>query len=151
MNKDILLLLIIPVIILIDQVTKKKALLKLKDGQVRSCCRNTVNLTLVKNSGAAFGILKNRQLLLKIINISVITVLLYFFVYFAVAGVCAEFTVPLVFVLGGAIGNLIDRLRFNYVVDFIKLKFKGCPVFNIADIFIFIGSVIFVIISVFLG
>ncbi len=145
MNNNILLLLIIPSIILIDQVTKKTALLKLNDGQVRSCCRNIVNLTLVKNSGAAFGILKGRQLLLKIITISLITVLLYFLVYFAITGIYTEITVALVFVLGGAIGNLIDRLRFNYVVDFITLKFRGCPVFNIADIFIFLGSVIFVI------
>ena len=149
MNKKILLYLIIIVIILIDQQTKKIALLKLKTGQVISCCRNIVTLTLVKNSGAAFGILKNRQLLLKIITISIIVVLIGFLMYFTITEAYVEAVMSLVFVLGGAIGNLIDRFRFNYVVDFITLNFRGCPVFNIADIFIFLGAIIFTINTVF--
>jgi len=149
MYKNTILFLIIPIIIFFDQMTKKVALSKLKAGDVVSCCRNIVKLTLVKNSGAAFGILKSRQLLLKVITVPIIVVMTYFLIYFTVMEICMEVAVPLVFVLGGAVGNLIDRFRYNYVVDFITFKFKGCPVFNIADVFIFLGAIVFVINTIF--
>mgnify|MGYP000005550308 FL=1 len=149
MYKSILLYLIIPAIIYFDQLTKKIALSKLKAGKIVSCCRDIVKLTLVKNSGAAFGILKGRQLLLKIITVPLIVVMIYFLIYFTIPEIYVEIAFPLVFMLGGAVGNLIDRFRFNYVVDFFTLKFRGCPVFNIADIFIFIGAIIFAINTIF--
>jgi len=145
MYKSILLYLIIPAIILFDQATKKIALSKLKAGKVESCCHNIVKLTLVKNPGAAFGILKSRQLLLKVITVSIIVVIAYFLIYFTIMEFCIKIALSLVFVLGGAVGNLIDRFRFSYVVDFFTFKFKGCPVFNIADMFILLGAIIFAI------
>ncbi|HHV99435.1 MAG TPA: signal peptidase II [Clostridiaceae bacterium] len=134
---------IIPLIIFFDQATKKVALSKLKAGEVVSCCHNVVKLTLVKNPGAAFGILKSRQLLLKIITVSIIVVLAYFLIYFTIIEFCITIALSLAFVLGGAAGNLIDRFRFSYVVDFFTFKFNGCPVLNFADVFIFLGAIIF--------
>lgn len=139
----VLYFILILIIVLIDQLTKKAALLKLKDGEVISCCRGFIKLGLVKNSGAAFGILKDRQILLKAITIPVILFVMYYLYAFAIPDGSAIVAVSLSFVIGGAIGNLLDRLIHNHVIDFLTLKFKRFPVFNAADIFIFMGTIVF--------
>jgi len=80
------------------------------------------------NTGAAFGILQGQQLLLIVISFLVICFLLYY---------RKDYPLALGFLLGGTIGNLIDRLLLGYVIDFIDVGFW--PIFNIADSFNTIG------------
>ncbi|MTI65693.1 MAG: signal peptidase II [Firmicutes bacterium] len=51
--------------------------------------------------------------------------------------------------LGGALGNIIDRIRLRYVIDYLHMKFRKAPIFNIADIFIFLGSLILIYTMIF--
>lgn len=132
--------LIAGLVVIIDQITKAIALTKLASIVSVPAIGKIVSLTLVKNTGAAFGLFKYQTTVF--ISISLIAIA---FTIFYLAKKKASFYLPFALILGGAVGNLIDRLRFGYVVDFIDLHFW--PVFNIADSCITIGSIfLFVII-----
>ena len=92
-------------------------------------------IALVRNKGAAFGILQNQTAVFIAIAVATITIII-FMLRKSTSG--ALLKVSLALILGGAIGNLIDRIRFGYVIDF--LDFKIWPVFNIADSAITIGA-----------
>ncbi len=95
---------------------------------------------VVKNTGAGFGILQGQQSIL--IWISFFVIGLIFFCYDKIpANKYVQLSVG--FILGGTIGNLIDRIRLDYVIDFIDLKFW--PSFNIADSALTIGTLILII------
>jgi signal peptidase II len=97
------------------------------------------HLSLVHNRGAAFGILKNNVPLFIIISL-VAVVLIYWHLKKAVRKRALSERIALLLIFAGACGNLIDRVRLGYVVDF--LDFRVWPVFNLADSAITIGAVI---------
>ncbi len=125
------------VVVVLDQVTKALARAQLDMGSTVVLVPRVLNLTLTKNSGAAFGIFAGRQP----IFIAVTCVVL------AVVGIYLwrqRPTSPLVvvalgLVTGGAIGNLIDRAGPGWVTDFFEFGFIDFPVFNVADTAIFVG------------
>ena len=106
------------IVILLDQITKY-------------IFKNYIDYT--KNYGAAFGILQNQHILFILISLVVIIVIVSI----------KRDIIPLGFLLGGTIGNLIDRLYYGYVVDFIDLKIW--PDFNLADTSITIGIFLLII------
>lgn len=127
-------------VVIIDQVTKAIAATKLASAVSVPAIGKIVSFTLVKNTGAAFGLFKYQTTAFILISLTAIA-----FTVFYLAKKKTGFFLPLALILGGAAGNLIDRLRFGYVVDFIDLHFW--PVFNIADSCITIGAIsLFVII-----
>lgn len=89
---------------------------------------NFLYLTLVRNRGAAFGIFKDQGSLFVLISIFAIVLI---FLNLKNKNNSFILKLSLSLILGGAIGNLIDRLRFGFVVDF--LDFRVWPVFNLAD------------------
>ena len=97
-----------------------------------------------ENTGAIFGILPDQFLLLTVAAFLGIILLLFFAFYFSrhfqlLENLPGKLTLGLI--LGGTIGNLIDRLRFGYVTDFIGVGFW--PVFNIADSAVTVGAILF--------
>ncbi|MBI2663691.1 signal peptidase II [Candidatus Woesearchaeota archaeon] len=120
---------IIIIIVIIDQLTKFYS--KLFDFSF-----GFFRLNYVENTGAAFGILKGYNLLLILISIVVLVIISYYL--FVIKNNYAVY--GLGFILSGTIGNLIDRIFFGYVRDFIDFGFW--PAFNIADSFITIGGII---------
>ncbi|MBL7158279.1 MAG: signal peptidase II [Candidatus Omnitrophica bacterium] len=107
--------------------------------------QNFFHLALVHNTGVAFGLLKNSTLFFA--GISLVAVL--FIIFYLTRRTDKNFTfkLGLTMILGGAIGNLIDRVRLGYVIDF--LDFLVWPVFNIADSCITIGAVL-ILVSIFI-
>jgi len=99
---------------------------------------NIFHITLVKNPGAAFGIFQGQTMFLVVVTIAIIFLLVG--VYWKLARQNTILTIGLALQAGGAAGNLIDRIRFSYVVDF--FDFRIWPVFNIADIAIVVGAII---------
>ena len=109
-----------------------------------------LGLTYVQNTGAAFSAFEGQQWLFAII-----------FAAFTVAILWEYFKKPMGFskferwciaaVYGGGLGNMIDRVRFGYVVDMIETKFMVFPVFNVADCFITCGCIALMISMVFLN
>ena len=134
-----MILIIISSVVFLDQATKLFAVKFLQLNSPLPIVKNFFNLTLVYNRGAAFGIFQNR--LLVFILISVLAILLVIFNLRNKTN-SLIFRVSLSLILGGAIGNLIDRLRFGFVIDF--LDFIVWPVFNIADSCITIAAVLLV-------
>lgn len=123
---------ILPVIVLLDQLTKYWA----RETQGFSIT-SFFSLSLVKNTGAGFGILQGKTLLLIIFNIAALAILIYF--YFSTTKTKISRT-GLLLIISGAAGNLIDRIFLGYVTDFISFSFW--PAFNIADSAITVGAAI---------
>ena len=102
-------------------------------------------ITYVKNTGAAFSIFRNNTLFLIILSIVIIGLLFYYLSKKIYLSKLENISYGLI--LGGAIGNLFDRIIYGYVIDFIDIYiFKfDYPVFNIADMAIVIGVIILII------
>ena len=100
-------------------------------------------IDIVKNNGAAFNILSGNRFFLSIISI-ITSIILTYYIFIVDSKNLNSY--GLSFILGGCIGNGIDRIFNGYVIDFIRLKFIDFPIFNIADIAINIG-VLFIVIS----
>lgn len=94
-----------------------------------------VRLTYITNTGAAFGILTDQSLFLLFATLIGVGAILFYYLFPPANNLLL--TMSLGFQLGGALGNLVDRLRFGYVTDF--LDFRVWPVFNLADSFIVVG------------
>jgi signal peptidase II len=102
-----------------------------------------LNITQTHNSGAAFGILPQANLLFIFIAIAVVIVIVFYYRYLPADGFLIRVSLGLQ--LGGALGNLVDRLRFGYVIDFIDVGITHAwPVttFNVADFSIVSGVII---------
>lgn len=131
--------LIILAIILLDQLSKKKALKTLKEKSFHPLNKR-FQLRLAKNRGAFYGLLQNKKVLLK--GITILTIIACMILLYAGIKNNASplYNTSFSFLIGGALGNLWDRIKRGYVVDFIYFKVKNGPIFNIADIFIFLGA-----------
>jgi len=131
-----------------DQATKYVAQAYLTLGETVPVISGVFQLTLVYNSGIAFGLLHNQvQVLIVLISVSIL-ILLFIGHRLWLMSPSSEDSSALsrwgiVLILGGAVGNWIDRVRLNAVVDF--LDFRVWPVFNLADSAITVGVGLFVI------
>lgn len=126
-------------LVLADQVTKHMVESLLYVGQSVPVIPRYFHITLVRNPGAMFGLLAHRRWFFVVVTIAALIVLLFFMKDISRDLIYAK--VGLTLIISGAIGNLIDRLRFGYVIDFIDLRVW--PVFNIADIVLCLGAVLF--------
>ncbi|WHH60545.1 signal peptidase II [Petroclostridium sp. X23] len=132
-------------LIAIDQIAKITALKLLADRNDLPIIFGPVQFTIVKNPGAAFGLLKNRKTFLRIITAILIASVVIYFANLLVTETRSLLIRPLAFIIGGAVSNYLDRLRLGSVIDFLSLNIKKFPVVNFADIFIFAGSILFIL------
>lgn len=137
------------ILVFIDQITKLTAVLKLKVNGPIELIENFLQLNIVENRGAAFGILQNKQFLFIIITF---IVLIGIIIYIKSNKKLSKITIIVLdLIIAGSIGNLIDRIRLNYVVDFIDVNFWGYydfPVFNFADSCLVVGTIILAILII---
>lgn len=106
-----------------------------------------LDFTFVKNYGAAFGMMSNSRWIFMSVSVVFIFVLIY--VLKQSYSKSKLYNVSLAMLLGGGIGNMIDRIFVGYVVDFIEVTFVDFAVFNIADSCITIGAALFAVYLVF--
>ena len=143
--KYILYSLIVSSLILLDMLTKN-----LLDGKAIPLIDGVISFYSSHNTGAGFSILSNKTLLLTIITV-------VFFVLFTLFNIFEKFKpthfylISVSLLYAGAIGNLIDRLALKYVRDFICLEFINFPIFNVADICLTIGVMLYAINFLFLN
>jgi signal peptidase II len=142
MKKDKSFWLIAVVVLILDQLTKFLVKANMTLGQSIPILKNIFHLTYIRNTGAGFGILQNQQVLLAWFSVFVIGVILYN--YDKIPENWLIIT-SVAFILGGAVGNLIDRALLRYVIDF--LDFRIWPAFNIADSALSLGVLGFIIYS----
>ncbi|MGB2600142.1 MAG: signal peptidase II [Candidatus Omnitrophota bacterium] len=121
-----------------DQVTKFLAVKNLISGESIPIIKNHFHITLVFNSGAAFGMFRAIPHLFEVIAIIAVFLINFLLLRKSHALVPAE-KISLYLILAGTLGNLTDRIRLGYVVDFID--FRIWPVFNFADCFITVGAI----------
>lgn len=119
----------------VDQLTKAMVKARMTPNQSIPIIDNILHLTYVQNTGAAFSLFKGRVFFFVVVSFAVIAAIVYCMIRLPKEK--DFFKLPLALVLGGALGNLVDRLRFGYVVDFID--FRIWPVFNVADSAVVIG------------
>lgn len=133
------------ILIILDQVSKLLITDKLELGQSMPVIDGILNFTYVRNPGIAFGLFPNMNII--IIVLSIITVFLLFSIYRKTNSGNLWIRTALIFIASGAVGNLLDRIQYNVVIDFID--FHIWPVFNLADAFIVIGVIILFIVIYF--
>ncbi|MFC6331342.1 signal peptidase II [Paenibacillus septentrionalis] len=135
-----LFFLIAIVAFVLDFITKKWIATNMKIGEEFSVIGDFFLITSHRNRGAAFGILQDQRIFFIIITIAILSGILYYAHIMREKGT-KTLLIGLALVLGGALGNFIDRVRFGEVVDFFKFNFGSYtfPIFNIADSAIVIG------------
>lgn len=131
-------LFIVVFIVLLDQFTKYLTVIRLKPAKSVPVIEGVFSFTYVENRGAAFGILQNQKWFFIVITIAICIVIAYYI--FTHSGENMLLSISLAMILGGAIGNLIDRIRLGYVVDMFHFTLINFPVFNVADSFVVIGT-----------
>jgi len=144
-RKYIILGLLTAIVIVSDQITKLMVLERFRLGESIPIIRDIFSFTYVRNTGAAFGILANADPAFRIpffVIVPIVALGAIAYIFRKIPNEDVKLSVALSLVIGGAIGNLIDRVRLGYVVDFIDFHWKyqyHFPAFNIADSAICIG------------
>jgi signal peptidase II len=126
-------------VVVADQITKRVAEDQLREQRSVPVVDDILRLTYVQNRGAAFGVLQDQTAFFVLVGVIVIGVIAVSYRYLPRGGFLLHLALGLQ--LGGAIGNLIDRVRQGYVVDFVDFGYRAnwWPVFNVADSAIVIG------------
>ncbi len=132
-----MILVIVSVVLFLDQLTKFLAVRFLQLNTPVALIKNFLYLTLVHNRGAAFGMFRNQLLIFVLISVFAIA-LIFYHLKNKKNSVLSGISLSLI--AAGAIGNLIDRLRFGFVIDFLDLRVW--PVFNLADSAITIAALL---------
>lgn len=158
-KQDIILLVVsFSVLLFIDQYTKYLIDTNFHLYESKDFINGFLNFTYVRNEGASFGMLQGRQTFFTILTYVVLPFML--FVYFKISviiNVKGEeinklgfklLSIAFMLMFTGAVGNFIDRLRFSYVIDFLNFEFIDFPVFNMADCYITVGTVVLLVISI---
>lgn len=146
-------------LIMLDQLSKAFASSNLKNSDSVTVIKGFFDLTYVENRGAAWGVLSGRISILVIITVILIPVFVFCMLRIYKNKELLDSSklksvsllhFDLILLLSGAVGNFIDRIIKGYVVDFFQFTFFDFPVFNVADCYITIGAVFFIVIYMFM-
>lgn len=138
--------LLVIVVIAFDLISKHYAFMNLPTftDNTAEFIPGFMNFVLVKNYGASFGIFSGKTNLL--IAFTIISIILLMFIWiFGMRSSTPVIKISILFILAGGIGNLVDRIAFGYVRDFMHFTFFDFPVFNVADSFVVIGTFMMII------
>lgn len=136
------MILIIGLVIALDQITKYLIQSNMELGQTIGIIENFFHITYIHNYGAAFSIFQNQTALLIFLPLIIMSGILIVMIRMGLSKnkICAT---ALGLVVAGGIGNLIDRVAYGYVVDF--LDFRVFPIFNVADMAVCCGCGLLII------
>jgi signal peptidase II len=135
-------------IVILDQLSKAWLLANVSAGEVMSIVGDYVRFVLSQNSGALFGLFRDQAILFAVVSVGVICLIV---LYHGRAGRSLYLSIALGLLLGGAIGNMIDRLRLGYVVDWVDIGLGGLRfwTFNVADSAITLAIIMLVAMAIF--
>ncbi|MDE7205467.1 MAG: signal peptidase II [Lachnospiraceae bacterium] len=143
---DVLFVLLL---IAVDQATKYFAVINLMNQKPWVIWEGVFELHYLENRGAAFGMLQGQKMFFVLIAVIILAVIVYVLVKVPYQKMYTKLHITLVFIASGAIGNLIDRMRYDYVVDFLYFSLINFPIFNVADIYVTLSSIYLVILLLF--
>ncbi|MEG0257046.1 MAG: signal peptidase II [Christensenella sp.] len=134
--------LLIAAIVVGDQVAKYFTTAYIQVGQSAPFIPGFMNFTHVQNTGAAFSLFSNATWLLAVLSAVMAAVVIFLLFKYKKKLNSRLFDTAMIFIAGGAIGNLIDRVAQGYVTDMLQFSFVNFAVFNVADCFVTIGAVL---------
>lgn len=137
------------VLLLADQFTKYLALSRLKGSPAVVLIDGVLELQYVENTGMAFSLFRDKKIFILIMGCIVMAVILFFLFRIPDSRRFRIVHILLAALIAGALGNMIDRIRFDFVVDFISFVLIHYPVFNVADCYIVVSAIILFILFMF--
>ncbi len=147
--RNIFCLVIVAALVALDQLTKAAVVANLKGKADFAIIKGVLELQYAENRGAAFGIFQNRQLPITILSLLIAGGLLFLFETTPYKKRMRPALVCYAVIMAGAIGNMIDRIKQSYVVDFIYFKIINFPNFNVADICVTCGCAVLIVLFMF--
>lgn len=140
---------IISIILLVavDQLSKLWAYRYLQE-QGSIILTNFFRLTYVENRGAAFGIFYGAIWFLVVVTVAILGFIFFYYSKLPKDKPHNYVRFSLILIAGGAIGNFIDRVRIGFVIDMFHVTFIDFPVFNVADILIVTGAILFALLTI---
>ena len=136
-------------LVFLDQFTKYLAVIHLEDKPAIKIIDGVLELNFLKNSGAAFGLLQNQKVFFILVAVMILCIIAYVLFRMPDDKKYNIMHILLVMIASGAAGNMIDRVRNDYVVDFIYFVIINFPIFNVADIYVPVSTFLFVILFLF--
>lgn len=142
---------IIAVLVIIDQLTKQWAVKTLKDSDPIILIKGVLQLYYLPsgNTGAAFGILSGHRVLFLFIAAAVVGVIIFLLFRLPDDKRFNILRILLLFIAAGGVGNMIDRLVLSYVIDFIYFYLINFPIFNVADCYVTVATIVLALLIIF--
>lgn len=148
-NSYLLGILIVTAGLFLDQYTKLLAVAHLKDRKPVILIKDVFQLYYLENRGAAFGMLQNQKIFFLLCGVILMAVVAYLYVKLPHTGRFLPLRICMAAIVSGALGNMIDRARLSYVVDFFYFELIDFPVFNVADIYVTLSAVALILLILF--
>ncbi len=142
-------LIIVLLLIVADQVVKYLATINLESNGSIIILEGILQLTYLKNTGGILGVLHDQSLFIVFIAVILVLIVMYFLSKLPDKPKFNIMHIVMSCMLAGGLGNLIDRIRFGYVIDFIYFIGIDFPIFNCADILISVSSVVLILLLIF--
>lgn len=134
-------------VVLLDQWTKLLVINKMELFETIPLIKGVFHLTYIPNTGAAFGMFQDGNLIFIVLSMAIITAILIYTYRAKIKGKLTLITLGMI--IGGAFGNLIDRFVHKAVIDFLDVRLINFAIFNVADCFVVVGCILFAIILIF--
>lgn len=132
---------VVAVLLILDQFTKHLAIVRLKGQPAYVLIDGVLELQYLENRGSAFGILQGQKILILFVGAFFLAAILYFLFRLPQERKFCGIHILLAMIVAGGVGNMIDRIRYDYVVDFISFVLIDYPIFNVADCYIVVAVV----------
>lgn len=142
-------ILCIGLLVALDQITKFIVRTSFALYESHPLIKNVFHLTYIQNTGIAWGMFKNGRTIFLILTILVLLICACFYAKIPESKRFTPIRVCLVFLVSGAIGNMIDRISLRYVVDFFDFRLINFPIFNVADIYVTVSMIVLILLCAF--
>ncbi|MCM1325684.1 MAG: signal peptidase II [Bacteroidales bacterium] len=140
---------IIIILFFADQYTKDLAVKQLKDRPAYVLIDGVLELQYLENRGSAFGMLQNQKFFILFVGVIFMLVILFFLLKLPEKKKYNIVHILLSVIVAGGLGNMADRIRLDYVVDFISFVLIHYPIFNVADCYIVVATVLLFLLFLF--
>lgn len=149
MKYNLVGLLAAAVLTVLDQWTKRLAVLYLKGQEPFVLWEGVFELNYLENRGAAFGIFQGQKAVFLVCTVLILGLVVFYYSRLPKGRRFAPIRLVGVLLAAGAVGNMIDRAVNSYVVDFLYFKLIDFPIFNVADCYVTVGAVLLALLILF--
>ena len=148
-------IMILPIIVIalltsLDQFTKFVIKSKFKLSESKEVIKKVFAITYIQNKGAAWGVMQGKRIFFLILTVLVVIGCFYILYNIIDNRKYIMLTICVIFLISGAVGNMIDRFKLGYVVDFFDFKLIDFPVFNVADIYVTVSLFLILFLMIFI-